>query len=98
MPYSGFWSAVLKDHFWKQCRSICLIPKFSAKIKTPKFGYKNPWLGNFWPGIWKSDIQFVISKTLSYCFFETIAFDVKASFARPPVSRLIKPGNIRKEF
>ena len=39
-------------------------------------------------------IQFVIFKPLSYCFEETIGFDVMASFARPPVSRLIKPGNI----
>ena len=29
-------------------------------------------------------IQFVIFKTLSYCFKETIRFDVKASFASRP--------------
>ena len=47
-------------------------------------------------------IQFVIFKPLSYCFEETIGFDVKASFASRPVSRLIscynKPGDITKEF
>ena len=46
--------------------------------------------------------SFVIFKPLSYCFEETIGFDVKASFACRPVSRLIrwynKPGNITKEF
>ena len=46
--------------------------------------------------------QFVISKPLSYCFGETIRFDVKASFASCPVSRLIrwfnKPGYTTKEF
>ena len=46
--------------------------------------------------------QFVIFKPISYCFEETIGFDVKASFASRPVSRLIrwyiKPGDITKEF
>ena len=43
--------------------------------------------------------QFVIFKPLSYCFEETIGFDVKASFASRPVSCLIrlynKPGDIK---
>ena len=34
--------------------------------------------------------QFVSFKPLSYSFNETIRFDVKASFTRRPVSRLIK--------
>ena len=34
--------------------------------------------------------QFVIFEPLSYCFKETIEFDVKASFASRPVSRLIR--------
>ena len=34
-------------------------------------------------------VQFVIFKSLSYCFEETIGFDVKVSFASRPVSRLI---------
>ena len=46
--------------------------------------------------------QFVIFKSINYCFEETIGFDVKASFASRPVSRLIrwyiKPGDITKEF
>ena len=46
--------------------------------------------------------QFLLFKTLSYCFEETVEFDVKASFASRPVSRLIrfynKPGDITKEF
>ena len=29
---------------------------------------------------------------------ETIGFDIKASFARPPMPRLIKAGNIKKDF
>ena len=33
--------------------------------------------------------QFVIFKTLSYCFEEIIGFDVKALFTSRPVSRLI---------
>ena len=47
-------------------------------------------------------IQFVMIKPLSYCFEETIGFDVKASFASRPLSRLIKwynkPGDKTKEF
>ena len=35
---------------------------------------------------------------LSYCFEERARFDVKTLFARGPVSRLIKPGDITKEF
>ena len=46
--------------------------------------------------------QFVVSKQLSYCFKETIRFDVKNLFASRPVSRLIrwynKPGDVTKEF
>ena len=41
--------------------------------------------------------QFVVFKPLSYCFEETIGFDVKSSFARPPVSCLIKPGDMTQE-
>ena len=41
--------------------------------------------------------QFVVFKPLSYCFEETIGFDVKGSFARPPVLCLIKPGDVTKE-
>ena len=33
--------------------------------------------------------QFAFFKRLSYCFEETIGFDVKVSFASRPVSRLI---------
>ena len=34
--------------------------------------------------------QFVIFKPISYCFEETIGFDVETSFASRPVSRLIR--------
>ena len=44
------------------------------------------------------EFQFAIFKALRYCFEETIGFGVKASFARRPMSRLIKPGEITKEF
>ena len=43
-----------------------------------------------------SSIQFVVFKQLSYCFKETIGFDKKTSFARPPMSLLIKSGDITK--
>ena len=59
-----------------------------------KTGYLAPVGGHTW--------QFVIFKPLSYCFEKTIGFDVKASFAICPLSRLIrrynKPGDITKEF
>ena len=42
--------------------------------------------------------QFLLFKPLSYCFKETIEFDVKASSAMRPESRLIKLGDIAKEF
>ena len=41
--------------------------------------------------------QFVVFTPLRSCFEEIIGFDVKASFARSPLSRLIKPGDILKE-
>ena len=37
--------------------------------------------------------QFVIFKLLSYCFEETIGFDVKSSFTSRPVSRLVRWSN-----
>ena len=40
--------------------------------------------------------QFVILKSLSYCFKGTIGFDTKASFVSGPASRVIKPGDITK--
>ena len=42
--------------------------------------------------------HFVPFKLLNCCFKETIGFNVKASFARPPVSRLIKPDDETKNF
>ena len=42
--------------------------------------------------------HFVTFKPLSYCFEEIIGFDAKGSFASRPVSRLIKPGDITREF
>ena len=42
--------------------------------------------------------QFVVFKLLSYCFKETIGFDVMVLFARPPVLYLIEPGDVAKEF
>ena len=42
------------------------------------------------------DVSFVIFKTLSYVFEEAIGFGVKASFARRPVWRLIKAGDVTK--
>ena len=41
--------------------------------------------------------QFVVFKPLSYRFQEAITFDVKASFERPPVSHLIRPGDTTEE-
>ena len=49
-------------------------------------------------GIKVSHYQFVIFIPLSYCFEKTIAFDVKALFARRPVSQLIKPGEYNKRI
>ena len=43
-------------------------------------------------------VQSVVFQLLSYCFKKAIGFDVKASFVRLPVSHLIKPGDIIKEF
>ena len=46
--------------------------------------------------------RFAIFETLSYCFQETIGFDLKALFASRPESRLIRSynesGDITKEF
>ena len=42
--------------------------------------------------------QFVIFTPLSYCFYGTIGFAAKAWFVRRPVSNLIKPADVTKEF
>ena len=51
-------------------------------------------------GLNRSDLVylFLIFIPLSYCFEETRRFYVKTLFARGPASRLIKPGDITKEF
>ena len=41
---------------------------------------------------------FVIFIPLSYCFEKTTRFRVKTLLTRGPVSRIIKPGDITKEF
>ena len=45
-------------------------------------------------------VKDAVFRPLSYCFKETITigFKLKASFARPPVSHLIKPDDIAKEL
>ena len=44
-----------------------------------------------WKNLFKvKKFQFVIFKPLNYCFEEIIGFDIKASFASRPVSRLIR--------
>ena len=37
--------------------------------------------------------KFVVFELLSYCFKEAKGFGEKVSFARPPLSRLMKPGS-----
>ena len=39
-----------------------------------------------------------IFRLLNYCVEETTGFHVKASFVSCPVSRLVKPDDITKEF
>ena len=41
---------------------------------------------------------FLILRLQSYCVEETIGFDVKTSFVSRPVSHLVKPNDITKEF
>ena len=64
--------------------SQSLAKKIDFRVKYEKYS-KGPLL------------KFVIFKSLNYCFEETIRFDVKTSFASHPVSRLIKPADIKKE-
>ena len=65
--------------------------------KMPKIWYKHKYSCNM-----SRTIPVWNFKPLSFCFEETIWFDVKASFASRPRSRLIrwykKPGDITKEF
>ena len=44
----------------------------------------------FWKTFLIVPFQFVIFKLLSYCFEETIGFDVKATFVSRPMSYLIR--------
>ena len=82
---------VLFIAFWlnefKQSESFLFSLKGTAKKKL--FFKKNNALlmRLLWPS--PQRIQFLIFKPLSYCFEETKGFDVKASFASRPVSRLI---------
>ena len=61
------------DHYFSSVKNLTLL-----KLRFPKkiyWNYPYPW------GILSLINQFVIFKPLSYCFEETIGFDVKASFA-----------------
>ena len=49
--FGGIWRKYC--HIWSQHPWICLVAKFSAKIKILKFGTKNTWFGYFWTGLWK---------------------------------------------
>ena len=54
--FGYFWAGIWKRKYcdiWKQRPWICLVARFSAKIKILKFGTKNTWFGYFWTGIWK---------------------------------------------
>ena len=67
--------------------------KTSLKCKFVSHLLKEDWRN------WSVSVyQFVIFKPLSYCFEETIGFDVSVSLASGAVSRLIKPGDITKQF
>ena len=65
------------------------------------FGYSFPQILSYdlvTAGIMMNSVCNLIFKPISYCFEETKGFGVKASFARRPLSHLIKPGDITKEF
>ena len=54
--FGYFWAGIWKRKYcdiWNQRPWICLVARFSAKIKILKFGTKNAWFGYFWTGIWK---------------------------------------------
>ena len=85
----------------------CIIPKktLQSNVASARQSTKGCQPSHSWAIFWfyPPAPQFVIFKSISYCFEETIEFDVKASFASRPVSRLIrwyiKPGDdITKEF
>ena len=70
----------------RYCQYWCFVlEKSQIKIKKKKLEF-----------IRNTD-HVVIFKPLSYCFEETIGFDVKASFASRPVSRQ-QPRDITKEL
>ena len=77
------------------------IRVFISKIKTLFSIFKNgrgasPLPPSSTP-VRVTEYQFVGFKPLNYCFEETVRFDVKALFARCPVSAPVKPGKITKE-
>ena len=100
MVWGSIYKTTFSGIFWVLPNDYNLytkkIPKifvylFICKVTTIKFNFR------FCKQCSHSASPLVF-KPLSYCFEETIGFDVKASFARRLVSRLIKPGDITKEF
>ena len=61
--------------------SVNLTFKNHPKIEHPK---------EITAALKEKTFQFVIFNPVSYCFEETIGFDVKVSFASRPVLRLIR--------
>ena len=70
-----------------------MLNSSSLRTALNKLNAITSFLTNF---LWA--FQFVVFKLLKYCFEETIGFDKYVSFVRPPVSSLIKTGDITKQF
>ena len=68
--YLGLWNGMLKNywHIYNQRPPICLIAKFRAKIRIPKFGTKNALFGCFGQQFWKTFVIFA-SSALNFAFF-----------------------------
>ena len=80
--------------FWGKLntRRIMVFPQFPNHFPSfpMVFLYVSPSVSTTSLGVSTVSLQFVIFKSLGYCFEETIGFDVKTSFANRPVSGLIR--------
>ena len=81
------------------CKKVARKKNLAQLLSHKLAVFKSTYTIEHWRTVASVQItHFVIFKPLSYYFEEIIGFDSNASIASRPPSRLIKPGDITKEF
>ena len=74
----GLWVGMLKNycHIYNQRPSICVIAKFRAKTRIPKFGTKKVLFGSFGQQFRKTMVLFATS-ALEFALLQSLVQNIK---------------------